>query len=212
MNGRAFAVAVAVAVVTATSLAACGGSTKPRAETPSSSVVWPAPSDPMARVRAAGLVPETAERLQFHVHSHLDVFLDGKSIAVPAGIGIDVTNPAVQSAVVDGQEQYGGISSPCDTACISPLHTHDSSGILHTESSTRKDNTLGQLFIEWHVRLDASCVDTYCKPAKRVAVYVNGTPVTADPATIPLGNRTEIAIVIGTPPAHVPRTADWGQV
>ncbi len=208
MNARAFTMVVAVATVML--LTACGGSAKPVAKTPSSSVVWPAPSDPMARARAAGLVPETAERLQFHVHSHLDVFLDGKSIAVPAGLGIDVTNPAVQSAVVDGQEQYGGISSSCDTPCISPLHTHDSSGILHTESSTRKDNTLGQLFIEWHVRLDASCVDTYCKPAKRIAVYVNGTPFTADPATIPLGDRTEIAIVIGAPPDHIPGTADWG--
>ena len=40
---------------------------------------------------------------------------------------------------------------PCDKPCISPLHTHDVTGIIHTESSTHKDNTLGQLFVEWNV-------------------------------------------------------------
>ena len=36
---------------------------------------------------------------------------------------------------------------------------------LHTESATRKNNTLGQFFTEWGVKLDQSCVATYCAPA-----------------------------------------------
>jgi hypothetical protein len=55
-------------------------------------------------------------------------------------------------------------------------------------------------------------VATYCKPAKAIAVYVNGAPFTGDPRTIPLSNLKEIAIVIGTPPAQVPSTADWNQI
>ena len=38
---------------------------------------WDAPGDPMALTCAAGLVPEKAEFLQYHVHAHLDVFVDG---------------------------------------------------------------------------------------------------------------------------------------
>jgi hypothetical protein len=66
---------------------------------------WPAP--PPDRVielaTAAGLVPETAERLTYHVHAHLDVFVNGRRQTVPAGIGIVTTDPAVRKGTVDGQ-------------------------------------------------------------------------------------------------------------
>jgi hypothetical protein len=55
-------------------------------------------------------------------------------------------------------------------------------------------------------------VNTYCQPAKTIAVYVDGKAFTGDPATIELSNHKEIAIVIGTPPANVPSTADFNQV
>jgi hypothetical protein len=107
--------------------------------TGTSAVVWPAPHDPMARARAAGLVPETAESLEFHVHAHLDVFVNGQKVTVPAGIGIDITNPGVHTFPnIAGATGYGGIVVPCDRACISPLHTHDVSGVIHTESKTHK--------------------------------------------------------------------------
>jgi hypothetical protein len=215
-NARAF---VFVFVAVALSVAACGGSSKPKASgrsgtpitapapSPSDPAPYPAPSDPMERARAAGLVPETAEQLKYHVHAHLDVFIDGKHIIVPAGIGIDITNPGVHAFTNGGMPSYGGINVPCDQPCISPLHTHDVTGILHTESPTHEDNTLGQFFTEWGIRLDANCFAAYCKPAKSVAVYVDGNPFTGDPRTIPLSDRKEIAIIVGTPPAEIPNTA-----
>src|SRR3954470_22590872 len=92
----------------------------------SAAVVWPAPPNPMALTRAAGLTPETHEFVFLHVHSHLDVFVDGKKVVVPAGIGIDVRNKAVHKFAnpQDGSTGYGGISPACAKACISPLHTH----------------------------------------------------------------------------------------
>ena len=59
------------------------------------------------------------------------------------------------------------------------------------------------------MRLDANCVSTYCKPAKAIAIYVDGKAFTGDPRTIPLTNRKEIAVVVGTPPADIPRTGDF---
>jgi hypothetical protein len=153
---------------------------------------------------AAGLVPETHETLQHHVHAHLDVFVDGVRQIVPAGIGISIGDPAVKSGP---GPSYGGISVPCETPCISPLHTHAPDGVLHTESPVDVDNTLGQFFVEWGVTLDGQCVGEYCSPAKTIAAYVDGKPVPTDAASlrgIALVDLREIAVVIGTPPADIP--------
>jgi hypothetical protein len=196
-------------VLIAVSALGCSSSSKSSSSTSSKDPEpWPRPDDPMALAVKAGLTPETAESLQYHVHAHLDVFIDGQHIVVPGGIGIDINNPGVHTGEVGGFPAYGGISVPCDTPCISPLHTHDATGVLHTESSTRKNNTLGQFFTEWNVKLDASCVDKYCMPATPIAVYVNGTKFADDPTTIPLSNAKEIAIVIGKAPATIPSGFD----
>jgi hypothetical protein len=168
---------------------------------------WSAPKDPMERTRLAGLVPEVNEHLQYHVHSHLDVFIDGRHMEVPAGIGIDTTDPKVQKGQLqDGSIAYGGITK-CPKVCISPLHTHAHLGVLHTETSKRTPNRLGQFFVEWGVRLDSKCVGSYCKPKTPIRVYVNGKPYSGDPRQILLNDKSEIAVVVGKAPAHIP--AKW---
>jgi hypothetical protein len=171
--------------------------------------VWPAPADPMGLTVKAGLKPQPKEFLTNHVHAHLDVFVDGRAVAVPAGVGIKIDDPAVQiSDMPDGTKRYGGIDL-CNEPCISPLHTHGVDGILHTESTTMEPNTLGEFFIEWDVALDASCVATYCLPATKIAIYVDGVLDTGDPRAIQLIDHREIAIIIGTPPPTIPKSADF---
>jgi hypothetical protein len=201
-----------VAVVLAIVGGACSSSGKP-ATSKSKTIVWPAPADPMARARTAGLVPETSEHLEYHVHAHLDVFVNGERVTVPAGLGINIDDPGVHVFPdIAGATGYGGIRPPCDSPCISPLHTHDVSGVIHTESSTRKNNTLRQLFVEWDVKLDAKCVDRYCEPDTKIAIYIDGERFTGDPRTIDLSDRKEIAIVIGTPPAKIPSEGDFSSL
>jgi glycosyltransferase involved in cell wall biosynthesis len=167
--------------------------------------VWPAPPNPMALTRQAGLTPETHEFVFLHVHSHLDVFVDGKKLVVPAGIGIDIHAPAVRRfKEPDGSTTYGGINPPCAKPCISPLHTHSHDGVLHTEAKKNQFNRLGQFFKEWNVRLTAKCIGTFCKPVKKIMVYVDGKRWTGDPRFILLKDKREIAIVIGKPPGHIP--------
>jgi hypothetical protein len=165
----------------------------------------------MARAVEAGLKPGPKEFLQTnHVHAHLDVFVNGKPITVPAGIGIKIDDPAVRRFnEADGSVAYGGIDL-CNVPCISPLHTHDASGIIHTESSDARRNTLGEFFIEWGVPLSESCVGESCSPTK-IAVYVNGDLHAGDPRAIELTDHEEIAIVIGTPPPQIPKTADFSK-
>jgi len=159
----------------------------------------------MQLARKAGLTPEPAEQLAYHVHAHLDVFVNGRPQIVPAAIGIDIHDPAVHEfAEPDGTVGYGGIDPPCADACISPLHTHADDGVLHTESPVTKLNHLGQFFTEWKVRLDNRCFDGYCRPKTPVAVYVNGKRFAGDPRTIALSDLKEIAIVVGTPPTSIP--------
>jgi hypothetical protein len=166
---------------------------------------WPAPDNAMALTCAAGLVPEKAEFLQYHVHAHLDVFVNGRPVIVPAGIGIDLNNPAVQADTGPNGIVIGaGLTQECDAPCISPLHTHDLSGLLHTETKTPSPNQLGQFFTQWAVRLTSKCVGAYCKPAVPITIYVDGKVETRDPTQIELANLREIAIVIGTPPATIP--------
>ncbi|HWE61026.1 MAG TPA: hypothetical protein VHB98_04885, partial [Chloroflexota bacterium] len=67
-------------------------------------------------------------------------------------------------------------------------------------------------FTEWGVRLTASCVAGYCLPATNIRAYVNGKAYHRDPAAIPLTGYQEIAIVIGSPPRHIPSSADWSNI
>ena len=193
-------------------LAGCGGGGKKTtaqagpAPTPTKDAApWPAPADPMKLAHKAGLKPETHEFVFLHVHAHLDVFVNGMPVTVPAGIGIEIHDPAVhQAKAKDGSIVYGFIDPPCAQPCISPLHTHDVYGILHTEAKKNQFNNLGEFFTEWNVRLDKKCVGGYCKPAAPISIYVDGNVYTGNPRQIGLENLTEIAIVIGTPPAEIP--------
>jgi hypothetical protein len=193
-------------------LAGCGGSkessstaTRAASAPGTGAAPWHAPPNPMALTRKAGLTPETHEFVFLHVHSRLFVFVNGKLVTVPAGIGIDISNPAVHSGKLpDGSTAYGGIAPPCAEPCISPLHTHDDSGVLHTEAKEHEFNTLGQFFTEWDVRLDKSCVGGYCKPKAPITDYVDGDRYTGDPRNIELEDKKAIAIVIGTPPDKIP--------
>ena len=193
-------------------LAGCGGSSKKTpvraAPTPAKDAApWPAPADAMKLAEKAGLTPETHEFLLLHVHAHLDVFVNGSPVTVPAGIGINIHDPGVHNAKAkDGSTVYGFIDPPCAQPCISPLHTHDVSGILHTEAKKNQFNNLGEFFTEWNVRLDKKCVGGYCKPAAPISIYVGGNAYTGNPRQIELENLREIAIVIGTPPAEIPST------
>jgi hypothetical protein len=173
----------------------------------SPAIVWPAPKDPLERAVAAGLEPADREHLAVHVHSHLDVFIDGQMVVVPAGIGINIDDPEVKR--FENPTGYGGIEQ-CAQPCISPLHTHDETGIIHTEARDRTSNTLGQFFTEWGVTLSDTCVADKCDPTP-IAVYVNGVPYDGDPAAIELTEQREIAIAIGIPPDEIPSTADFSQ-
>jgi hypothetical protein len=131
------------------------------------------------RLQAIGLEPLSAEGQVLHIHQHLDLYVNGKHVVLPAGVGI------------------------YDNSFITEVHTHDTTGIIHVESPTVRTFRLGQLFAEWGVKLTAACVGTYCG---HVHWWVNGKAKRGDPGQLSLREHQEIVITAGRLPAHLPRT------
>jgi hypothetical protein len=131
------------------------------------------------RLGLLGLSPLPREGTVLHIHQHLDLYVNGVKVTLPALVGIDVPS------------QF-----------ITEVHTHDTTGIIHVESPTLRNFRLGQLFGEWGVKLTATCVGRYCGPLKW---WVNGQRVTGDPAQLILRSHQEIAIAEGPPPLIVPK-------
>jgi hypothetical protein len=128
------------------------------------------------RLHDLGLPPlSPVEATVVHIHQHLDLYVDGHKVVVPAGIGID---PAVGYA---------------------PLHTHDPSGVVHVESPTLRTYTLGQFFAVWGVRLTPSCLGGYCAGGGRqLRVFVDGRAYQGDPTTLVLAAHQELVVAFGT--------------
>ena len=91
---------------------------------------------------------------------------------------------------------------------FSPVHTHDTNGVVHVESNIVRDFTLGQFFDIWGVRFDLNCIGGYCTDATHtLRVYANGSPISGDPRNLVLAAHPQIGVVYGDaarPPAVPP--------
>ncbi|WP_123955492.1 hypothetical protein [Frondihabitans sp. 762G35] len=155
----------------------------------STSPPWPAPADKRAKAVAADLPNVYGLKLAEHVHAHLSITIDGEPATVPGEIGLDEKN-----------------------GFATALHTHDTSGIVHVESPTKRDFTLGQFFTEWGVRLDTSHVGAAGGDVAEVlTVFVDGERRAGDPASIVLRDLDDIDLVVA-PAGTVARPSapfDW---
>lgn len=144
------------------------------------------------RLGSLGLSQLSQEQLAFHIHQHLDIYIDGKHVTVPQAIGFGL-DPKTH--------QY---------AYITELHTHNSLGILHVESAQTLKYQLRQFFGEWGIRLTGSCLGSFKGSCDNLKWYVNGVRQTGNPGLLVLKNHQEIAITVGKPPASIPKSYDFG--
>jgi hypothetical protein len=137
----------------------------------------PGPTQDVAPAGATGETVDSIpcaplEQLAYHIHAHLSVFVNGQPKAVPQGIGIN------------------------DQTCIYWLHTHTNDGILHIESPTSNNYTLGTFFDIWHQPLSPTQVG----PAQgQLTVLVNGKLSNENPSLIVLDSHTDIQLDVGQP-------------
>jgi hypothetical protein len=130
-----------------------------------------------------GIECERREHSDFHIHSHLDIFINDEKSTIPSDIGI------------------------IPNTCLYWLHTHEDSGVIHIESPVNRTFTLGQFFHIWGERLSNNQIfDNMVEDNKTLSVYINGKKVSdgTEYGQIPLGKYDEIAIVYGKPPESVP--------
>lgn len=116
------------------------------------------------------------EGTALHIHEHLDIFIHG------------VSNPVAQDIGVNEMARF-----------ISPLHTHDDSGIIHVESPVVATFTLGQFFDIWGLQFSKICIGSYCTNAtSTLKIFVNGTLYQGDPHALILAPHQEIVVTYGT--------------
>jgi hypothetical protein len=141
------------------------------------------------RLDAIGLPALSQEALAFHIHMLLQVYVDGKPVEVPAGIGINSV----------GNPQF-----------ITVLHTHDTTGVIHVESPTQTNYTLGEFFNVWGVPFSSTQLGAYSNSGdKLIRVFLNGKPYSADPTGLLLKQHEDIVVTYGTEkqlPKPIPST------
>ena len=142
-----------------------------------------------------GVTCQSSEKVAFHIHVHLTIFVDGKAKQVPFGIGIG--------------QQWGGVreaghGSFVETgSCFMWLHTHAADGIIHIEAPKLMTFTLAQFFAVWGQTLSKTEVG----PAKgKVTTFYDGKVWTGNPGSIPLTSEVQIQLDVGKPliaPEHI---------
>jgi hypothetical protein len=143
------------------------------------------PSSSTNIVQGVGCDP--LEGTIFHIHAHLDIVVDGKSVTVPAGIGIKPNE------------------------CLYWLHTHDTSGVIHIESPRQMTFTLAQFIQVWDNTSSVSPkFEELTKDDKNLKIFVNGNEIQNNFDKIELSAHNEIVIVSGNVSSTIPSSYAFG--
>ena len=124
-----------------------------------------------------GVQCNTNEQLVYHIHSHLTIYDQAQPVTVPQGTGIDTT---------DG--------------CLYWLHTHDTTGVIHVESPSEKQYTLGNFLDIWGQPVDAHTFLSHTvAPGHSVRAYVGKDLASGNPRNILLTPHKLITLEYGPP-------------
>jgi len=97
---------------------------------------------------------EHSQSLAMHIHPVISINLDGQPVAIPANIGISST-------------------------CMSPVHTHDTSGTIHVEYTENHDFTLSDFFANWGQPFSKDQIlDKKADATHEITMTVDGQPST----------------------------------
>jgi len=106
------------------------------------------------------------EPIIIHMHTTLKIVIHGEQLTIPKYIGID---PILYNSHI--LDKYG-IKNPRTY----PLHTHDTSGVIHIESTVIRTFTLGEFFDVWGETFNENCVMDKCSDKlNKVRMYLDGS-------------------------------------
>ncbi len=133
--------------------------------------------------------PAAKEIVKYHIPDHVAVYVNGKMMRLPAGVGI--TQPQLVS-----RDSTGVFDTVGPHDCLYWLHTHAADGVIHVEAPAKGVFTLGQFFDVWNQPLGPDEVG----PAKgKVVVFENGKELVGDPRATPLLPHAVIQLDVGNP-------------
>jgi hypothetical protein len=133
-----------------------------------------------------GIQCAPVEQLVYHIHAHLQVYVEGHPRSLPAAIGL--VGP------VRYPTSYGPLYGA--NVCYYWLHTHSSDGVIHIESPALRLYTLGQFFDEWRQPLSSHQV---AGAQGKVTAFINARRWTNSPRALPLLPHAVIQLDVGSP-------------
>lgn len=130
------------------------------------------------------------QKVKYHIHVHLAVYVNGNQKRIPAGAGIPAPN--FPEHLADGLF----IDNSATGGCLYWLHVHADDGIIHVEAPYKGVFTLGQFFDVWGQPLGPDQVG----PARgAVTAFENGTIFRGNPSDIALLPHAVVQLDVGTP-------------
>ena len=104
--------------------------------------------------------------LLIHTHVTLRIIINDESVPVPKQIGIDPDLYKTHELDKYVPKKLG----------VYPLHTHDTSGVIHIESMVIRTFTLGQFFDVWGETFNEHCIMNKCNDGlNKVRMYIDGS-------------------------------------
>ena len=145
-----------------------------------------------------GIGCETSEGSAYHIHQHLTLYDHGKSVPLPAYVGIP-----------------GGVSGNC----LYWLHVHDMSpsNIVHIESPVKRFFTLGNFLDIWTRTVSTTTPSdgTFLANLKtagqqgQVTLFVNGKRYMRPYRSLTLRSHLAITLEVGKPVVAPKPFTDW---
>ena len=143
-------------------------------------------SDNPAYPAIDGIPCQNNEQLNYHVHAHLTIYVNGQNFPLPTNLGI-----------------------ASDQSCFYWLHTHDSSGVIHIEAPSARTFTLNTFFQEWSARFPQMTYPTELDSTTGWQVYVDGKPYKGDFHSITLVAHELITLAYNSPGIKPDTTYAW---
>lgn len=129
---------------------------------------------------------DALEQTVYHIHAHLSIYINGTLSPIPQNMGI-----------------------ASDGSCYYWLHTHDTTGVIHIESPTQKDYTLGNFFDEWSTNFSSLGYPSQLALSTGWQVWIDGKPYTGDFRNIPLTAHELITMAYNSPRVKPDTTYAW---
>jgi len=133
-----------------------------------------------------GIYCDALEQTAYHIHVHLTIYIDGKPVSIPQGIGI----------------------AP-DQSCFYWLHTHTSDGVVHIEFPQQGHPTLGNFLDIWRQSFSQLGYKNELALSADWTVYVDGKKVTSDFNHLILQPHQVITIAYNSPGITPDTSFNW---